>query len=433
MNQLKRIAGAGLAPLMILSVTALSVMTFAACPTPVDGGFGSTGGGGNNSPPGSTPANPINKTVTGTLGVSEWTSLLNEIAAAGKYAALDLSACTVNPDSAVSSGGGLYNDGTFDTGRTVSTGKDKIVSLILPSAAVTIQSDYDLDQEIFAFTYFTSLAGVTGAGVTDIEPSTFIGCTSLTAVNFPAVTTIGQQAFNQCGLTTIHLPASLTSIAGNAFFLCTGLTTITVDAANSSYSHSGDKKMLLNKAGDTLVAFPSASGAVSLPVTGTTGFAFAGCAGLTTVDLPSAASIGEFTFSVCPNLTMVSLPSATSIGEYTFSYCPNLTMVSLPSAASIGRDAFAHTSGTALTVTLGSTAPTLERQIFYNVTEAKTVTVKVPSGAAGYGTLPATYSGNDTTVCWGNGFRGGGWDGSAIRDDRKINTNITLTIEEYTP
>jgi hypothetical protein len=82
------------------------------------------------------------------------------------------------------------------------------------------------------------------------------------------------------------------------------------------------------------------------------------------------------------------------------------------------------------TVTLGSKAPTLEYRMFYGITSALTVTVKVPYyGATGYGTIPATYSGSDKTSNWGNGFRGGGWTGSAFVNSSYINSNITLKIQ----
>jgi hypothetical protein len=55
--------------------------------------------------------------------------------------------------------------------------------------------------------------------------------------------------------------------------------------------------------------------------------------------------------------------------------------------------------------------------------------VKVPSGAEGYGAIPATYSGDDSTETWGNGYRGGGWTGSAFVNSSKINSKITLVIQ----
>jgi hypothetical protein len=62
--------------------------------------------------------------------------------------------------------------------------------------------------------------------------------------------------------------------------------------------------------------------------------------------------------------------------------------------------------------------------MFYQVSAAKTVTVKVPSGATGYGSTP----GNTAEVCWGNGFRGGGWNGSTFISSELVRGNIDLAI-----
>jgi hypothetical protein len=100
--------------------------------------------------------------------------------------------------------------------------------------------------------------------------------------------------------------------------------------------------------------------------------------------------------------------------------------VSLPVAASIGREAFSGCTSLAL-VSLGSTAPTLNLFIFSNINTPITVTVTVPSGATGYGTVPTTYS-SDTSDSWGNTFRAKGWDGTSYFGGT-VNTNITLKIE----
>jgi hypothetical protein len=71
--------------------------------------------------------------------------------------------------------------------------------------------------------------------------------------------------------------------------------------------------------------------------------------------------------------------------------------------------------------------------MFDNVNSAKTVTVNVPTGDNGYGEIPETYSGTDTTVNWGNGFRGGGWLDDGYQDNYgfygSINSSITLKVE----
>ena len=125
----------------------------------------------------------------------------------------------------------------------------------------------------------------------------------------------------------------------------------------------------------------------------------------------------------------MSLPAATTIGADAFYGCTALETVSLPTATGIGTGAFISTGAKALTVTLGVAAPSLGTNLFHNVSAAKAVTVKVPSGATGYGELPGTYTGTDTTDNWGNGFRGGGWDGSNMTDSSTVNSNISLTIE----
>jgi hypothetical protein len=102
----------------------------------------------------------------------------------------------------------------------------------------------------------------------------------------------------------------------------------------------------------------------------------------------------------------------------------------LPSVTSIGSFCFIDTGTMPLKVTLGATPPTLGENIFYmnGGPVSKTVTVEVPSGATGYGTLPLTVS--DTDESWANGFRGGGWDGNnfTTTSDR-IKTSVNLTIK----
>ena len=152
------------------------------------------------------------------------------------------------------------------------------------------------------------------------------------------------------------------------------------------------------------------------------------------LSLPNAAvSIkAGYSASVFKNftaLTGVSGSAVETIGNWAFSGCAALTSVSLSATSSIGSGAFAYTGTSGLAVTLGSAAPTLGYNMFGSINGAKAVTVKVPSGATGYGTLPSTYSGSYSTVNWGNGFRGKGWDGSAFISYGSINSYITLTIQ----
>jgi hypothetical protein len=325
-------------------------------------------------------------------------------------------------------------------------GCDALTEVSLPKAtSIGVQAFHSCD----------SLTEVSLPKATSIGVQAFHSCDSLTGVSLPAVTSIGDFAFFNTALTEVSLPVALTRISDNAFTGCTKLTTITVDSGNPNYSAQGG--MLLNKAGGTLIAYPGAKGAVILPsaITAIGDYAFNSCAALTTVNfpritsvgnsafqrcaalteahLPAAMSIGEFAFFNTA-LTEVSLPKATSIGGYAFMSCVNLAAASLPRATSIGDHTFDATGGKALAVMLGSTDPALGSGMFSHVGTAKTVTVKVPSGEAAWDGKTGTYSGGSPYAeNWGNGFRGGGWDGSAFLSGNAVNGNITLIIETYTP
>lgn len=64
-------------------------------------------------------------------------------------------------------------------------------------------------------------------------------------------------------------------------------------------------------------------------VTSIGNYAFCGCSGLTSIDIPnSVVSIGYQAFYSCKGLTSVTIPnSVTSIGDYAFSNCSGLTSV----------------------------------------------------------------------------------------------------------
>lgn len=83
---------------------------------------------------------------------------------------------------------------------------------------------------------FDGCSGLTSlklpASITTIGACAFDGCSGLTSINLPAsITTIGVGAFSDCsGLTSLNLPAGITSISNCAFSGCSGLTSIYVYA-----------------------------------------------------------------------------------------------------------------------------------------------------------------------------------------------------------
>ncbi|MDR2019707.1 MAG: leucine-rich repeat protein, partial [Treponema sp.] len=288
------------------------------------------------------------------LSSTEWSSILAEIDAAGTDVVLDLSGCTRGTQS---SGGGLYSDGTFDPG-TVSTGKQYIVSLVLPEAAASVKAGANNSNP--AFKNFTNLASVTGANAASVGQYAFYGCNALETASFPAATDIGQYAFYKCtALESVDLPEAA-SIGGSAFYECTALESVDLPEAafignNAFYKCTALESVDLPEAasiGSQAFWYCRKLETVSIPKAVTIGdSAFHECA-LTSISLPAATSIGRSAFSRCTNLASVSLPAAESIGDTAFSSCSSLTSVSLPaSLSSIGVNPFSGcTSLTSITV-----------------------------------------------------------------------------------
>jgi hypothetical protein len=168
----------------------------------------------------------------------------------------------------------------------------------------------------------------------------FRNCPNLTEVSLPVVVTIDEWAFAGTNLTVESLPAVTTTIGLGAFNGCHNLTAITVDPANTEFTADGG--MLLNKAGTTLITYPSAAGDITLP---------------------AITAISEGAFYDCTSLTAVSLPAVVTIGERAFSQCTSLSAVSLPATPP------------------PIEGPGYDRGIFSNTGSSGAITVRVPSGA----------------------------------------------------
>jgi len=151
--------------------------------------------------------------------------------------------------------------------------------------------------------------------------SSGMGKATLTTIILPSsVTSIGFQAFTCCfGLTSVTIPSSVTSIGGYAFCDCAG--NITVDPANANYSSLNG--VLFNKAQTTLIQCPiSKTGSYTIPssVTSIGVEAFYYCTGLTSITslnpAPPILEIYYFSnFQMDGELTAIYVP-ASSVNAY---------------------------------------------------------------------------------------------------------------------
>ena len=186
----------------------------------------------------------------------------------------------------------------------------------------------------YAFEDCNNLTGITiPFGVTDINYYAFAWCGNLANVTIPdSVTSIGDSAFWGCrNLKSINIPKSVTKVSYYAFIYCNSLTNFDVDTNHKNFSTSDDGKSLYNKDKTELIAYPGATGNITIldGVTSIHGGIFNYNSDLTSVVIPdSVTSIDNNAFQRCANLTSVTIPdSVFFVDGYAFLDCDNLASV----------------------------------------------------------------------------------------------------------
>lgn len=199
----------------------------------------------------------------------------------------------------------------------------------------------------YAFYGCTGLTSVAiPASVTSIAKGTFRNCTGLASVSIPAsVTSIGDDAFRDCtSLTSFTIPEGVTSIGEDSFSGCTGLTSVVIPASVTSIGLSALRdcpcltEIVINNNNPN---YASIDGVLFNKTYTELILCSTSKAGLYNIP-EGVTSISLHAFFGCTGLTSVTIPaSVTSIGEGAFWGCTGLTSVSIPaSVTSIGKDTF---------------------------------------------------------------------------------------------
>ncbi|MDD7178568.1 MAG: leucine-rich repeat protein [Lachnospiraceae bacterium] len=268
----------------------------------------------------------------------------------------------------------------------------------------------------------------TGYDVTVIDSAAFAGNAGLTSVTMlggsttgnnnssstaaTGLLTIRERAFYGCpSLTTVTIPATVTSIGSQAFSDCPALTALNVNAGNQSYvSNDGVLYEYVGYNGSsgtgsgayntyTLLQYPSgklsasytAPAAIASRLTAISQGAFAGAQALSSITLPESVQvIGEEAFRNCTALTTVAIPDkVTAVPKYAFSGCTALTSVSIPDdTVSIGEGAFENCY-VLETIKLPSKLTSISPSTFYGCSKLSEVTI--PSGVVNIGSTAFAY------------------------------------------
>lgn len=162
--------------------------------------------------------------------------------------------------------------------------------------------------------------------VDTIGSYTFHGCSNITSLSAPNVTSVGAYAFYGTGLTGALDLLLCTSIGAYAFCQCTNITSLSIPNVTSVGTNAFQ---YCNKL--------TALDAPNLTTLG--GYAFSGNntykMTFKSINLPKCTAIPASTLGYCVDLTKLVLPECKSIGNSSLTNCNNLKFVDLPKCTSI--------------------------------------------------------------------------------------------------
>ena len=201
-----------------------------------------------------------------------------------------------------------------------------------------------------------------------IEELGFAYCQDLKTIHFSnSTTTIEDKAFWGCGLLSVNLPRSVTTIEFNPFANCPNLVEITVDPANPTYDSRNNCNAIVSTSSNTLKA---------------------GC--MTTIIPSSVVRIGDRAFYNCDGLESILIPkSVKNINKEAFSYCSSLVSITLPSSVkTLGEAAFAYCENLNSIHVRRSSCPTTGQTTFSGINQ--NVQVHIPKGS--YSSFQASWN-----------------------------------------
>ena len=290
------------------------------------------------------------------------------------------------------------------------------------------------DEETYTY-YDLYFKPVTTAPIDLVIPSTVYGL---------SVAGIYNSVFYGTEFNSVTIPNTITTIACDAFYGCTILTSITVEDGNTKYHSAGnclietESKTLIKGCNNSIIptdgsvtsiaegAFRGCTALTSITIpdsiTSIGTAAFYGCTGLTSIVIPnSVTTIGYEGFRNCSGLTSVTLSNnITTIDGYTFYGCRSLTSITIPdSVTTIRFYAFKYCTGLT-NVTIPNTVTDIDSGAFEGCINLTSVTLPTNITEISWGTFEGCSSLTSITIPYGVTSIGN----SAFRDCVSLTTII---------
>ena len=257
-------------------------------------------------------------------------------------------------------GNGAMADYESESDRPWDAQRNNIKKVVFKSCVTTIGN--------YAFFNSGLTSVIIPSSVTTIGEYAFSECSSLSSLTLTeGLTTIGNYAFYNTGLTSVTIPSSVTTFGKYAFSDCSSLSSLTLTEGLTSIGNYA-----FNKTGMTSVTIPSS-------VTTFGEYAFSGCSSLSSLTLTEGlTSIGNYAFNKT-GMTSVTIPSSVkTIGEYAFFECTSLSSLTLTEGlTTIGNYAFFNSGLTS--VTIPSSVTNFGEGAFSYCTNLSSVTIYAPS------------------------------------------------------
>ena len=227
---------------------------------------------------------------------------------------------------------------------------------------------------------------VIGDSVTSIPDNAFYGCRGLKSVTIPnSVESIGEYAFNNCGLNSINIPSSVTSIGKLAFrggplyvyYLGGKAEEGSPWGANRVYKALDENGFLYYDTEKTqLAGYNGNKHDIIIPnsVKTISAEAFSGDTVITSVVIgDSVTAIEKYAFKDCSALTSVTIPSSVkSIDEKAFEGCSAIKQLNYNTDA-VGLQFYQNPL--LETVVIGDSVTRIRNGAFYKCTDLKSVTI----------------------------------------------------------